>query len=150
MSESKGNFFWPSVATIEAAKKASMYGVVAAGFSATLTILLATWALGANKKAFGFVGALAYIDGVIFAAIAYGIYREKRWVAVFGLFFFLFEKATQFAETGKLQGAWMAIILVLCYIDAIRGLFSLRKLRDVSAAQLGTQVDGPASGGATT
>lgn len=147
MTNRKRNFVWPSLTTIEAAKKASMHGVVAAGFTATLTTLIATWALGAGKIAFGFVNAGAYLDAVIFAAIAYGIYKEKRWVAVFGLVFFLFEKAIQVADTGKFQGAWIAIILTLCYIDAIRGLYALHNLRKESATQLADQADGSAPGG---
>ncbi|MES2018999.1 MAG: hypothetical protein V4484_21105 [Pseudomonadota bacterium] len=150
MTESKTNFAWPSVTTIEAAKKASMYGVVSAGISATVTALAATWAAGAGRNAFGFIDAWAYVDAVIFAAIAYGIYKEKRWVAIFGLVFFLFEKVIQVTETGKLQGAWMAIFLTLCYIAAIRGLYSLHKLRQENATLLATQADCSASGDAVS
>lgn len=129
MSASKGNFFWPAVDTIDAAKKTSKYGVAAASFTTVVTTLVATWSLGAGRKAFDFIDAWSYIDAVIFAAVAYGIYKEKRFAAVFGLGFFLFEKAMQVAASGKLQGAWMAIILTLCYVVAIRGVYSLYRLR---------------------
>lgn len=109
-----------------------MYGVVAASLTATVTILAATWSLGSGKKAFDFIDAWGYVDAAIFAAVAYGIYKEKRFAAVFGLGFFLFEKVSQVADTGKLPGAWMAVILVLCYAVAIRGVYALHKLRQAS------------------
>ncbi len=147
MSKGKGNVFWPAVDTIEAARKASMYGVAAAAFSAVITTLVATWALGAGKKAFGFIDAWAYIDVAIFAVVTYGIYQEKRFAAVFGLAFFLFEKATQIADTGKLSGAWMAIVLVLCYVGSIRGVYALHKLRKLSGAQQPVPADAAAPRG---
>jgi hypothetical protein len=145
MSGKKSNFLWPTVDTIESAKKASMYGFWAAAFSATITTLVATWALGAREKAFGFVDAWGYVDAVIFAAIAYGIYKEKRFAVVFGLAFFLFEKAVQIASTGTLVGAWMAIILTLCYVVSIRGIYALRKLRKINNDQPSVSADGNGS-----
>jgi len=46
-----------------------------------------------------------------------------------GLLLFIAEKAYQFEQTGKLQGAWMAIILIICYLYAIRGTFAPHRLR---------------------
>lgn len=46
MTEStKRNFFWPSVTTLEGAKKATGYGVGAAAIVAVVTAGFATWAL---------------------------------------------------------------------------------------------------------
>lgn len=146
MSDAKGNFLWPSVATLEGARKATLYGVWAAGFSAVVTGLAATYAVTSGNKAFGSIDAWAYVDAVIFAAIAFGIFREKRWVAVFGLAFFLLEKVFQFVDSGQLRGAWMAVILVLCYCAAVRGTYALHKLRQGAAPATPAPPPGPTPG----
>ena len=130
MSKKRENIFWPSVETIELAQKASRYGVVAALFSAVITALLSTWALITGHSVFGFVEAWSYIDAAIFLAIAYGIYCEKLWVAIFGAAFFSLEKLVQIVDTGEFQGSWLAIVLLLCYIASVRGLYALRQLRN--------------------
>lgn len=128
----KGSFFWPAVDTIEDAKGATKYGIVAAIVSSVLTGLAAAWSVGAKKAAFGMIDAWSFIDAAIFAGAAYGMYRESRFAAILGLLVFLLGKVYQFIITGKLEGAWMAIILVLCYVSAIRGVYALRKLRAVA------------------
>lgn len=133
--EGKGNFFWPSVDTVQNAKKVLWYGIAAAIFSAVITTLVATVALTSGQTVFGYANAWAYLDAVIVAAIAFGIYKENRFAAVFGLFLFLLEKAHQFMQNGNFKGAWVAIILTFCYINAIRAAFALSKLRQASDAR---------------
>src|SRR5713226_1817953 len=101
MSERKVGFWWPSVGSVEGAKKASMYGFWAAIFSAVVTALFAAWALGSGKVALGFVDAWAFADALIFSAIAFGIYKESRFAAVAGLIFFVVEKIDQFSKTHR-------------------------------------------------
>lgn len=128
-ADHKKNFIWPAVDTEQSAKKLLRYGVGAALFTAVVTALVAAWALGANKKAFNFIGAGAYLDVALFLAIAFGIYKGSRIAAVGGLLLFVAEKAYQFEQTGRLQGAWMAVVLLVCYACAIRGAFALHRLR---------------------
>ncbi|MGC1520875.1 MAG: hypothetical protein WA803_04985 [Steroidobacteraceae bacterium] len=85
--------------------------------------------MGANKKAFNFVGAGAFLDVALFLAVAFGIYKGSRIAAVVGLLLFVAEKAYQIQQTGKFQGVWMAVILIVCYLFAIRGTFALHRLR---------------------
>jgi hypothetical protein len=125
----KKTFFWPVADTEQSAKKLLRYGVVAALFTAVVTALVAAWALGANQRAFNFVGVEAFLDVALFLAIAFGIYKGSRIAAVGGLLLFVAEKAYQIEQTGKLQGIWMAVILIVCYIYAIRGAFGLHRLR---------------------
>jgi hypothetical protein len=125
----KRTYLWPAADTEQSAKKLLRYGVGAALFTAVVTALVAAWAWGAEKKAFNFVGAGAFLDVALFLAIAFGIYKGSRMAAVGGLLLFAAEKAYQIQQTGKLQGAWMAVILVVCYVYAIRGTFALHRLR---------------------
>ena len=130
MGDSKGNFLWPAVDTVEAAKKLTHYGVGAALFSAIVTALAVAWAIGAKQKAFGFVDPFALLDVILFLAVAFGIYKGSRVAAVGGLGLFLVEKASQIATTGTLPGPWMAFVLILCYVYAIRGVYALRRLNE--------------------
>jgi hypothetical protein len=125
----KKTFFWPAADTEQSAKKLLRYGVVAALFTAGVTALAAAWAMGAERKAFNYIGAGAFLDVALFLAVAFGIYKGSRIAAVGGLLLFLAEKAYQLQQTGNLQGAWMAVILIVCYVFAIRGTFSLHRLR---------------------
>lgn len=130
MAESFGkNFFWPDVSSIENAKKAAGYGVGAAIFVAIVTAGLATWALIAQKTVVGFVDAWAYVDAVVFFAIAFGIYKESRFAAIAGLVLYVFEKWFQLQVTGELKGAVLAIFMIMFFISSVRGTYALRRLR---------------------
>ncbi len=132
--KAKKNFLWPEVSTVSEARSAVMYGVWAAAFSAIVTALAASWALGAGRTAFGIVNASAFVDAVIFAAVAFGIYKESRFAAVAGLIIFVGEKIFQVVETGNLPGVILVVVLIFCYIVSIRGTFALSKLRAKPAA----------------
>lgn len=127
----KKNVWWPDVSTPIAARSARMYGVWAALFSAIVTALLASWSLGSGKAALGFIDAWAFLDVAIFAAIAFGIYKESRFAAVSGLVIFLGEKLYQISITTitPMSGIVMAFILGMCYVAAIRGTYALRRFR---------------------
>jgi len=125
----KGNLIWPAVDTEHSATKLLRYGVGAALFTAVLTAIVAAWAMGAKQRAFNFVGNGAFLDVALFLAVAFGIYKGSRIAAVGGLLLFLAEKAYQYQQTGNLHGAWMALLLIVCYAYAIRGTFALHRLR---------------------
>lgn len=125
----KDNFFWPDVSSIESAKKAAAYGAGAAGLVALMTAAFATMALMSRSTVIGFIDAWAYLDAMIFAIIAFGIYKESRVAAVFGLIVFLAEKAHQIHVTEKFDGAVMAVFIVVFFISSVRGTFALHKLR---------------------
>ncbi|HEY1269106.1 MAG TPA: hypothetical protein VGH16_17740 [Candidatus Binatia bacterium] len=135
MERQKTNFWWPDVSTIDGAKKASMNGVWAAVFTAVVTALVASWALGAQAAAFGYITAWAFLDAILFSVIALGIYKESRFAAVAGLSLFVIEKIDQFSHGPKTSGIIMAIVLTLCYLAAIRGTYALRRLRAAPSMQ---------------
>jgi hypothetical protein len=125
----KHNFFWPSVNTLEDAKKAAGYGTGAALIVATITAALATWALVSKSTVIGFVDAWAYVDAALFFAVAFGIYKEQRSAAVAGLALYLLEKTYQIYATGQFQGAVLTVFLTIMFISSVRGTFALHRLR---------------------
>src|ERR1035438_6418278 len=130
MNDKTSNYgWWPDVRTLSSARSARMYGVWAAIFSATVTALLASWSLISETTVFGFVNAWAFIDVLIFAAVAFGIYRESRFAAVAGLAIFVGEKLYQMSVSTTTSGGVMALILSMCYVASIRGNYSLHRLQ---------------------
>lgn len=133
-SKKKSNALWPDVSTIKGARSAAMFGFWAATFTAAVTALVAAWALGSGKAALGFIDASAFLDALLFAAVAFGIYKESRFAAIAGLLLFIAEKIYQIAATGAFRGAYIAFALLFCYVISIRGTFALRKLRSHESA----------------
>jgi hypothetical protein len=127
------NVFWPSVGTVEGAEGAAKAGFVAAILVALITAAFATWAFYSNGPVAGFVDPWAYLDAVLFGAIAFGIYKESRAAAVFGLLLYLVEKGCQVVLTGQFQGAVMTFLFVLFFVSGVRGTFALHRLRRVQA-----------------
>lgn len=141
MTESKRNRLWPSVNTIDEAKKASMAGVWAAGYSVVVISLVASWSLWTGEKAFEIVDAWAFIDAFLFALIALGIYKEYRPAAVIGFVVFFYEKLDLFLRTGKVPGPIVALFLLLAYFQSVRALFALHRLRKAAVASTEAAVD---------
>ena len=130
MSEQKkSNVFWPSIGTIEQAKGAVKTGAVAAVLVALITTAFASWALFSGGSVAGFIDPWAYVDAVLFGAIAFGIYKESRAAAVVGLLLYVLEKVYQVVLTGQFQGAILTILFVLFFISGVRGTFALHRLR---------------------
>jgi hypothetical protein len=143
----KHNIFWPSVKTLEDAKKAAGYGTGAAIVVAAVTAAFATWALVSKSTVIGFVDAWAYVDAVLFSAVAFGIYKERRFAAVAGLTLYLLEKTYQVYVTGQVQGAVLAVFLTIMFISSVRGTFALHRLRKQSGGQQGVPADRPRPAG---
>jgi hypothetical protein len=138
----KSNFFWPNVDTPEGAKKAAGYGTAASIIVAVITAGFATWAIVSRRTVMGFMDASSYWDAALFFAIAFGIYKEKRFAAIAGLTLYLLEKADQIHSTGQFQGAVPAVFLTIMFLSSVRGTFALHRLRNQSGSQQGVSADG--------
>jgi hypothetical protein len=143
----KRNFFWPNVDTLEGAKEATGYGIGAAIIVAVVTAGFATWALVSRSTVVGFVDARAYLDAALFSAVAFGIYKEKRFAAIAGLTLYLLEKAYQIHATGQFQGAVLAVFFTIMFLSSVRGTFALHRFRNQSSGQQGVPADGPRPAG---
>jgi hypothetical protein len=130
-AKTKKNIFWPDVSTSVNARSARMYGVWAAALSSIVTALAASWSLGSGRAAYGMITPSNFFDAVIFAAIAFGIYKKSRLAAVAGFAWFAFEKLVQFVDSPAaftIPNTIFAICLALCYVTSIRGTYALSHL----------------------
>jgi hypothetical protein len=76
----KRNAFWPEVSTLEDARWAIKQGVWAAVFVAVVTGIVSFVALSLHKSVLGVSGS-GLVDAAIFAAVAWGIYKNSRFAA---------------------------------------------------------------------
>ncbi len=112
---------WPDVSDPESARSASRQGMWAAVVVAVVTgVFAAAGALGLN--------AYAFIDVVMFLAIAWGIHRVSRVAAVAGLVLFVVERVAIFAQTRQ-TGGLLAIALLLAFGNGARGAIAFQRLR---------------------
>jgi hypothetical protein len=127
--KSKFKWWWPDVSLVEAARKATIQGMWAAIFVAGVTGLFAAYALASGQKAAAYIDAWAFVDSVIFGAIAFGLYKESRFAAVAGLVIFIIEKIGQNLTAPAPSGIFVAVVIIICFTGAVRGTYALRKLR---------------------
>jgi len=129
MSAKKGmSWIWPDVKDLETAKLANRQGVWAASFVSVVTAVFA--ALGAaGIQLFEFTfDALALIDACIFGVLAFGIYKMSRIASVAGLGLYIIERADMWINYGP-KNVIIAGLLVLMFINSIRGTFAYHRLR---------------------
>ena len=74
---------WPDVSNPLSAEKAAKYGFWAAAFVASVTAMVALFAIFLHKPILGVDGA-GLVDAVLFAGIAFGIDRRSRAVCCRG------------------------------------------------------------------
>ncbi|HEY4369065.1 MAG TPA: hypothetical protein VGN07_17660 [Steroidobacteraceae bacterium] len=145
----KHNVFWPSVSSLGDAKKAAGYGTGAAIVVAVITAAFATWTLVSKSTVIGYIDAWAYVDAILFSAVAFGVHKESRFSALAGLALFILEKTHQMYATGQFQfqGAVLAVFLTMMFVSSVRGTFALRHLRKQSDGQQGVPADQPRPAG---
>jgi hypothetical protein len=132
VKKSKANWWWwPDVTTIESATKATRQGMWAAVFVAAVTAIFATVAANSGDIKFGTasISPWALIDSAIFAAVAFGLYKKSRVAAVAGLVIFGLEKLDQITSAGTVGNIFIAVIIALCFIGAVRGTYALHRFR---------------------
>jgi hypothetical protein len=126
-------WYWPSFASMADAERAANQGFWAAVFVAAVTALFATISALSSQEVVG-VDPFAYVDAVAFAVIAWRIRRRSRVFAIAGLALFTVEKIFQFTtQPLALVGVFMAIVLLVCFINAVRGTFAYHRMRVASA-----------------
>jgi len=125
----QGNAFWnlwPQIESRGGAIQVTRQGVVAASLSCGLTTIAAVLSL------MGF-SPFQLLDAAIFAVIAWRIYRLSFSWSIFGLTWFLIEKADQ-VRTGtpkiSIIGWLVAAAFVMCYVNSIRATYFLRRNKE--------------------
>lgn len=118
-------WYWEDVTSVSGAEKAMNGGFWAALFVAIITSLVASLSF-AGVHIFG-IGASAFLDAALFAAIAFGIKRKSRFAAVVGLCLYVLERIYML-QRGGAGGIVMGILLTLLFINAVRGAFAYHRL----------------------
>jgi hypothetical protein len=91
----------------------------------------------------------AIVGSTIYLAIVFGIHRMSRAAAVLGLLLYLCDRMVMSDRVG-LKG-WIGLvasIIILMFVNSIRGTVAYRRLTSVGSPQRfsGTQTDGRAHG----
>ena len=127
----KANWWWPDVTTIESATKATKQGMWAAVCVAVVTAIFATVAANSGNIKYGAdsISPWAFIDSAVFSVVAFGLYKNSRVAAVAGLVVFVFEKLDQITSAGTVGNIFIAVIIALCFVGAVRGTYALHRIR---------------------
>lgn len=122
-----GSWFWPDVTTLDGASTACRTAMWFSIAVASITALMALIALSGNVIAG--VGASAFVDAALFAAIAFGLSRRSRFAAVSGFLLFLLERIYMIVQTGSVLGAGvLGIVFLIGFLNGVRGAFAYHKL----------------------
>lgn len=130
-NEKSRRSLWPAVDTEEQARYAARQGMWAAVIVAAVTAFFVALVMAGVSPLPGTTfDASALLDAAIFAALAWGIYKDSRLAAVSGLGLFLLERVFFFLETGPSNtDLILALALTLAFLHGVRGTFALHRLR---------------------
>lgn len=118
-------WFWPKVSDRKNAQFAITEAWLVAAALAVMTAILAT--VEVLRSAMDGPGAEAFVSPVVFAGIAFGIYRKSRLAAIFGLVLYLTGRAYVLATVGPNIG-FIPALVALAFLHGVRGTFAYRKL----------------------
>ena len=129
------SWYWPKLRNMADAAQAANGGFWAAIICAAFTAVFATISLFTKSSIAG-IDAAAYIDAVLFAIIAWRIRRRSKAFAIIGLCLFVIEKIHQYATQPSLAvfGIFMTVILLLAFINGVRGTFAFHRLSALALA----------------
>jgi len=115
---------YPNINDRASAIRASRQGVIAAVIVSAITAVLALLA-GRSERVATVPGIDAYalIDAVLFAIVAFGMWRHSRVAAVSGVVLFVGEKLYLWAAVGHRPGG-VAALLFLGFVNGVRGTFA--------------------------
>ena len=122
--------FWeliPEINSRESAIQVTRQGVLAAVFTCVTTVIVGVLSL------LGF-NPYSLVDAIIFAVVAWRIYRLSFSWSVIGLVLFTIEKVDQLFKSAivhpNIFGWIVAAVLAMCYVNSIRATWYLRKNKE--------------------
>ncbi len=125
-------FFWPKINTVETARNIALQGVAAAIFAACVTpIRCLLYLIGQNLQQHFY---LMFVPTLLFALLAFFIYKMSRAAAVVGFLFYLPVLISilsrpgggRYSATGFFD--FLALVFTLGFINTIRGTFAYHKM----------------------
>jgi hypothetical protein len=126
------NWVWPNVDTTEAAEwaaKQAFWAAVLLMASNAAFALLAVARVGVFRT-LGF-GAYSLIDGAIFGAIAFGLWKYSRLAAWAGLLLYIFPRAYTLIAARIIKSPIIAAIFILAFVSGVRGTSALDTLKRI-------------------
>ncbi|WP_164668245.1 hypothetical protein [Virgibacillus doumboii] len=114
---------------ITSAKKSIKFAAGAGFLQAAFLAVVITVVMILNTDFLG-VNPLGYIDAVIFAFLAFGVFKKSRTCAIILLVYFILGQGITLLLGGSLAGIPLALLFLYIYIQGIRGTFAYHKESD--------------------
>ncbi len=130
--------FFPPVGTVEDAEHAVKQGWMAAYFVAGVTAILTLIVMNVDSSAVKGLDAWAFLDVGIMLACGIGMQKWKsRAAAVIALLVFAYGKiySIQVGQNVSIGGWIVAALLLLCFVNGVRGTFAYQKQKAAGGAQ---------------
>src|SRR6202050_257533 len=122
---SRLNWIWPTITNENEAQNAAKGGAFGALFVTICTGGLAIVAI-ATGRSYGGIDAYGLVDALLFAIIAWRLFRYSFLWAVFGILLMLAELFWKLSVDPKPIGV-ITIIIALSFVASARGTFFLRR-----------------------
>jgi hypothetical protein len=126
-------WYWPKVEDAKTAQTAALEAVGAGLFVTGVTGVAAALSIVYRRPILGIDGG-ALFDASLFALVSWRVYKMSRTWAVLGLLLYLFEVAWRIAkQVGSSDATFgtgfspVALILILAFVNGIRGTFAFRR-----------------------
>jgi len=123
----KKNLLWPNVSTADGARLAVRGGVYAASIVAVLSAGSALYSVF-ESSLLDTSTAWAFADAVLFAGVAFGIWRNSRVAASAGLAWYVILQGYQWSATSGPRNVVPVLFLIWLLIGGVRGTFSYHNL----------------------
>jgi hypothetical protein len=117
---------WPRISDGESARRAIKDGFWAAIIVVFFDVVIAAWALAARQKFAGYYDAWILVDGVLFAIVAWRMWRNSRIWSVIGLLLMALEIEDKLRNAASTFGV-VTVFLFLAFLNAARGAFAFHK-----------------------
>jgi hypothetical protein len=119
-------WFWPNVAIRRQAQYAINEAFGAAALIALLTAVLA--AMSDSGDSIPGVDSSAYAAAIVFAGIAFGIYRRSRIAAVTGLVLYVLGRVYLIYLSSRLGSVFWSFVIAMALVNGVRGTIAHHRL----------------------
>lgn len=134
---SRWNWIWPVITNEGEAKNASKSGAGGALFVAVCTGTIAVIAIATRQTILGIDG-YGLVDAVLFALIAWRLFKYSFPWAVFGLLLYLAEVYDRVHDEPKRFGA-VSVIIIMSLVASLRGTYFLRSRKKLKESGVGAE-----------
>ncbi len=119
-------WIWPRISDKQSARNTVVGGFWACVFIVVVETGIASYALAEHQKVFGYYDGWILVDGVLFAIIAWRLWKNSRTWAVIGVLLMALENIDKIQHAAGTFNV-ISVILFLAILNAARGTFALHK-----------------------